>query len=400
MKKHSISLLSTAIATIIASSNVVAAPDSITQAVKDGKAYGDLRLRYESDDRSNNTDSDALTLRTRIGYKTAEFEGFTALVEFEDSREILGIEEADDDALIADSEVTELDQGFVQYKKDILTAKLGRQVIALDGQRHVGHVGWRGDRQTFDAARVTVKPIDGLTIDASYIYKVNRINSGAFADVSDSDIKLLNVAYNTPIGKAVVYNYEISEEPYGAADGWDELSTIGASLTGSTSTGEDLKISYALEYAKQDNESKNADMDYMFAEVGFTTGGVTGKLGYSSLGSDDGNQSFATPLATVHKFEGWADAFLGQSLFGAGGGNGIVDTYVSVSGKLAGVKLVGVYHDFETDEGSADAGSEIDILAAKKFNDTYSAGLKYADYSAPTGGTDKTVMWAWVGMKF
>jgi Alginate export len=400
MKKRSISLLSTAVATIIASSSVVAAPETITQAIKDGKAYGDLRLRYESDDRSNSTDSDALTLRTRIGYKTAEFEGFSALVEFEDSREVLGIEEADDDALILDSEVTELDQGFIQYKNDMVTAKLGRQVIALDGQRHVGHVGWRQDRQTFDAARVIVKPMDGLTVDASYIYKVNRINSGAFADVPGSDIKLLNVAYQTPFGKAVVYNYEISGETYGAADGWDELSTIGASFTGSTLADEDLKVSYALEYATQDNDTKNASMDYMMAELGITTSGVTGKLGYSSLGSDDGNQSFATPLATVHKFEGWADAFLGQSLFGAGGGNGVVDTYASVSGKLAGVKLVGVYHDFETDEGSADAGSEIDLLAVKKFNKTYSGGLKYADYSAPTGGTDKTVMWAWVGMKF
>lgn len=396
MKKRSISLLSTAIATIIASSSVIAAPETITDAVKEGKAYGDLRLRYESDDRSNNTDSDALTLRTRLGYKTAEFKGFTAVVEFEDSREVLGIEEADDDALILDSEVTELDQGFIQYKKDMVTAKLGRQVIALDGQRHVGHVGWRGDRQTFDAARVIVKPIEGLTVDASYVYKVNRINSGVFADVPDSSIKLLNVSYQTPIGKAVVYNYDISAEPYGA--GWDGLSTIGASLTGST--GEDVKISYAFEYATQDNDTKNTSADYMFAEVGVTNSGVTGKLGYSSLGSDDGKESFATPLATVHKFEGWADAFLGQSLWGAGGGNGVVDTYLSVSGKVAGVKLVGVYHDFETDEGSADAGSEIDLLAVKKFNDTYSGGLKYADYSAPTGGTDKTVMWAWVGMKF
>lgn len=397
MKKVT-SVLAAAITAATLSSGAYAEVDPITEAIIGGKAFGDLRLRYENDDRSNGTDSDALTLRTRIGYKTAEYEGFQAVVEFEDMREVLGIEEADDDALILDAEVTELDQGFIQYKNDMLTAKLGRQVITLDGHRHVGHVGWRQDRQTFDAARVMLKPLDDLSVDLSYIYKVNRVNSPVFADVSDTDITLINVSYNTPFGKATVYNYEIAEEPYGAGDGWDELSTFGASFTGAT--GEDLKVSYALEYASQDNDSKDASMDYMFAELGLTASGITGKVGYSSLGSDDGNQSFATPLATVHKFEGWADNFLGQSLFGAAGGDGVVDTYASVSGKVGGVKLVAVYHDFETDEGSADAGDEINLLAAKKFNKYYSGGLKYADYSAPSGGTDKTVMWAWVGMSF
>jgi hypothetical protein len=88
-------------------------------------------------------------------------------------------------------------------------------------------------------------------------------------------------------------------------------------------------------------------------------------------------------------------------LFGSlDGGNGLVDTYASVTGKLAGVKLAAVYHDFESDEQTKDLGSEIDLLVAKKFSETYSGGLKYADYSAASGGVDKTVIWAWLGMKF
>lgn len=395
MKKHSISLLATAVAGIIASGNVSAAPEGITEAITGGTAFGDLRLRYE-DVEAGSTDSDQLTLRSRIGYKTQAYEGFSALVEFEDTREVLGID--DENNLVLDQEMTEVDQGFVQYKKDSVTAKLGRQVIALDGQRHIGHVGWRQDRQTFDAARITVKPMDGLTVDLAHIYRVNRINSPVWdSHQRDASHNLFNVSYASPVGKLGAYYYDLSEEIGGP--GFDATTTTGISLTGKT--GDDVKFLYSFEYAAQDNDTKDVDTDYMFAELGASVSGVTGKIGYEVLGSDDGIEHFSTPLATVHKFAGWADVFAAPSLFGTiDGGNGLVDTYLSVSGKVAGVKLAAVYHDFESDEGGNDLGDEIDLLVAKKFNKTYSAGLKYADYSAPSGGTDKSVMWAWVGMKF
>lgn len=399
MNKQPRRLLNSAIAAILFSGGAVAAPDAITQAITDGTAFGDLRLRYENVE-AGSTDADALMLRSRIGYKTQSYEGFSALVEFEDAREVLGIEEEDDSApvnTILDAEMTELDQGFLQYKYEMVTAKLGRQVITLDGHRHVGHVGWRQDRQTFDAARVIVSPAENLTIDASYVYRVNRINSPVFSDIRGASHKLINLAYASTLGKIAAYNYDLSAENSGPA--WDETSTVGASFTGKA--GEEIKFLYALEYARQDNKSADVDTDYKFLELGASYKGVTGKLGYEVLGSDDGKKAFSTPLATVHKFGGWADVFAAPSLFGTvGGGNGLEDKYLSIGGKVKGVKLAAVYHDYASDVGGNDLGDEIDLLVAKKFNKTYNAGLKYADYSAPTGGTDKTVMWAWVGMSF
>jgi hypothetical protein len=46
-------------------------------------------------------------------------------------------------------------------------------------------------------------------------------------------------------------------------------------------------------------------------EVGTTVASVNVKVGYELLGSDNGEYGFATPLATLHKFNGWADQFLG-----------------------------------------------------------------------------------------
>lgn len=390
---------------------------SITQAIKTGKPYINMNLRYE-DVSVGDLDVEALTLRSTFGFKTGSANGFSAQIEFEDVRPVLGINEDDTDQssgaesnAIADpaEPLTELDQAFVQYqqgdKSTGVTARLGRQVITLDGHRHVGHVAWRQDKQTFDAGRVMWKPIKNLAIDYSHIYKVNRINSPStdgiatgFADVNDTSIDLLNVSYNTPYGKAVVYSYNMSEDGL-----YEELDTLGASFRGKTKVADNVSISYGLELAQQDNDTNDIDTDYSRIELGVGISGVKLDIHQETLGSDDGMGNFQTPLATEHKFLGWADVFLGGAINGViDGGNGIVETAFKVSGSLAGVKLAAIYHDFESDEGSNDLGDEIDLLAVKKLNKFYTVGLKYADFSAGSnsGLNDTDRLWLWFNAKF
>lgn len=367
--------------------------DAISDAITSGKANADIVIRYE-DVSLGNTDSEQLSMRTRLGYTTGSYAGISVMIEFEDTRNLLGVD--DENNLIPDNENTEVDQAFLQYKTSSITTKLGRQVIALDGHRHVGHVGWRQDRQTFDAARIMFSPIDGLNVDLSYLWKRNRINSGdgGFPDPNNTNDTLLNISYATPFGKAVGYYYSLSQEL-----NFDATDTVGFSFVGST--GDDLKILYALEFAQQDNETDDIDTSYSLLELGVNTSGVTAKLGLETLGSDNGNGNFQTPLSTVHKFNGWADVFAVPSLFGTiDGGNGLEDMYVSVASAVSGIKLLAVYHDFDSDEGSTDLGSEINLQAVKKFGKHYSAGIKYADYSKGDIGADKDILWLWVGAKY
>ena len=81
----------------------------------------------------------------------------------------------------------------------------------------------------------------------------------------------------------------------------------------------------------------------------------------------DGETSFQTPLATKHAFNGWADKFLLATP-----ANGLVDAYLTATGKVAGIKLLATYHMFSSDEGGDDYGSELDLLAVKKFGKNYS----------------------------
>lgn len=375
-------------------------------ATSGGRAYANFNLRYEGVSQDNPLqDASALTLRTRLGYESGVFNGFSALLELEDSRIVGGRDgytvgptgfNPGEYSEVADPETTELDQAFLQYSSnESLTVKLGRQVITYDDHRFVGHVGWRQDRQTFDALTAQYQPTKGLTLSYGYVTQRNRI----FAEDADIDSKdhLINAAYVTALGTITGYGYllEIDDAPSNGLDTW------GLRFEGERAFDR-LSVTYALEYARQESDAAGSSFnaDYCLVEAGVAFDRMTVKVGYELLGSDDGNYGFSTPLATLHAFNGWADQFLGTPP------EGLEDVYVSVSGKLARLNWILAYHDFSADVPSAladDFGSEIDIQLTRKFANNVSLGLKYATYDAgdaTAGKVDTDKLWAWVTLEF
>ncbi len=393
------------LSTSIVIGQVSYAAASISEAFSSGTASGDFRLRYESVEQSNAIkDASALTLRSRLGYTTGSYQGFSAKLEFEDSRIVLGQGEytvgptgykGGQYSVIGDPESTEIDQAFLKYKTDKVTAKIGRQVITLDGHRFIGHVGWRQDRQTFDGLKVVFSPAKKLKLTYGFIDQRNRIFAEA-ADVDSAD-HLFNASYKTGFGKLGAYAYLLENE-----DGLSNaLDTYGVSIKGSTKLDE-TKILYAAELASQTSEVGATEKDavYMLLETGAVVSGITTKLGYEMLGSDNGVYGFSTPLATGHKFNGWSDQFLATPA------QGLVDVYLSVSGKAGAGKWVAIYHNFAADESTAavdDLGTEINLLYARKLGKHYNGGIKYAAYSAgdaAAGKVDTDKLWLWLGASF
>ncbi|MFD2166845.1 alginate export family protein [Thalassotalea euphylliae] len=380
----------------------VLAPTVAYAANNESKATIDFRLRYESVEQDNALkDADALTLRTRLNFTTANYQNFSAFVEFEDSRAV-GVEDYNDTngnnteySVIADPETTELDQAYVKYAANGVIAKVGRQVITFDNHRFVGHVGWRQDKQTFDAASFNYKANDKLDMTYAYVTKRNRI----FGEEKDLDAKdhLINIGYKTALGKLSAYSYMLEVDE--GAD--NSLDTYGVRFAGSEKHGKNKWV-YAFEYATQESESGSVeyDADYMLAELGYVVNGITIKGGYELLGSDDGEYGFSTPLATLHAFNGWTDQFLTTPK------EGLTDMYVSVSGKAYGGKWSVVYHDFNADEDSDtvdDLGDELGISYGRAFNKTFSGGIKFAAYGegdSGAGKVDTDKLWVWVGAKF
>jgi hypothetical protein len=112
----------------------------------------------------------------------------------------------------------------------------------------------------------------------------------------------------------------------------------------------------------------------------------------------DGSVGFATPLATMHRFHGWADKFLTTPA------NGIDDRYVSVGYAAKGVARLDtlsaslVYRDFESERLAQDLGDEVDLQLQAKYQ-RFVALFKVAFYEAHEGRTpvayqDTTKFWA------
>ena len=130
------------------------------------------------------------------------------------------------------------------------------------------------------------------------------------------------------------------------------------------------------------------------AEAGLEISAWKIGLGYELLGADKGLAftSFQTPLATLHKFQGWADKFLTTPP------NGIQDYYAQAGygwKKVAGLdamNALAVYHRFDSARADQRYGDEWDAsLAAKKGKWTVTA--KFADYQAKQFATDTRKAW-------
>jgi len=392
------------------------AATSLTEALSMGKVSLDIRYRYEMVDQEIlpgnpvSKKAHASTLRSRLGYMTAPYKGFTAFLEMEDIS-VIGREQYFDFGnaktqypAVADPEDTEVNQAYLKFTGLTgLAITGGRQRIKLDNDRFIGNVGWRQNEQTFDAVRLAFTPMEGLTGTYIYLENVNRVFGEHHPTAARADTQmeshLVHLAFaGMPVFNASAYGYLLDFDNAPAASN----KTVGLRIRGAVPIG-DLKLLYTAEYADQSNYAAapaTVDADYMLGELGALIKGAMFKLSYEVLGGD-GVYAFQTPLATAHAFQGWADKFLMTPV------NGVEDLFATVSAKVAGIKWVAVYHIFSADSGNIDYGTELDLLALKKLSKHYLVGVKYAKYDAdsdPNNTGDKAVdvdkLWLMAQMKF
>ncbi|MEZ5690134.1 MAG: alginate export family protein [Rickettsiales bacterium] len=386
-------------------------PGSVGYAILHGTPWIDLRYRYETVDQDGIAkNARASTLSSKIGYKTGLWKGFQFAAEGENIS-VIGSERYNSTTngktqypVVADPEDTLLNQLYISYQgipKTNIT--VGRQYIKLDDQRFVGAVGWRQNDQTFDAASISSNYIENATFYYAYVRKVNRIfgpdaNNGAF----DSNSHLINLSYTFhPALKVTLYDYMLD------FDDARSLSSVtyGARLSGSYDLGSGASFIYKAEFADQSDYADNPNnysANYYAIEPGVTWSGWTAKIGYEVLEGDGvATNSFQTPLATLHAFNGWADKFLSTPA------NGLEDRYASLAYKVPfgnewfkGTNMAVIYHDFKADKTNADYGTEWDAVISKTFFDHYTVGVKFADYDADNLFTDTTKVIATLQVKY
>jgi hypothetical protein len=367
----------------------------ISGAIGETKFIADARVRFESVDQEPFAESaSAATLRARLGFETGKAWSTALLVEGEavlplDGKYNSTINGKTVYPVVADPKAFELNRLQLTNTSIVdTTITLGRQRIVLDDHRFVGNVGWRQNEQTFDAVRVVNRHIPNLTIDVSYLNQVNRIfgpdglpgaNDGRFT----GDSVLANVAWQSRLGKLTAFGYliEFEQAPVPVRD---TTQTYGLRFQGERPLSK-LKLAYIASFAKQTDRGANP-LDF---SNNFYMAELTGTFRQYSIGGGferlegDGVKGFSTPLATLHRFQGWADKFLTTPV------NGIADLYANVGYQKKGVgpletfSLSASWHDYESERLDIDYGQEFNIQLQGKFR-RFTGTLKLADYNAAT----------------
>ena len=371
--------------------------------------YADIRDRLELVDQAGLPENAAAsTLRLRAGVKTAEWNGFSALVEGE-AIAVIGSASYNDTVngksaypVVADPSDVLLNQAWLRWKpvKQVeLTG--GRQAINLDNQRWVGSVGWRQNDQTLDAVRATIRPVAGLAVDYLYAWRVNRVfgpdsPQGIWRDTA---IHAARAGYTIKhVGTLSAYGYWLDTPSSPASSS----RTLGVRMAGERPVGKSIRLLYAAEFARQHDYGANPRrfaLDYLLLEPGVAAGPVSVRLGYERL-EGDGTSALQTPLATLHAFNGWADKFLTTPA------NGLRDAYVDASfkvpgsGPLKGLLLRAAWHDYNATRGGIDYGQEWNALASYPVGKRVTLTAKLARYEARAFATDTTKAWFSIEAKF
>lgn len=391
-----------------------ASGSDFSKALTEGKVLFDTRYRYEYVDQDGlPKTANASTIRTRLGYETGKFMGFSALMEVEAIRRLGGenynntINGKTTYPVVADPEDTAVNRLQLTYSGVPDTAvTVGRQVINLDNQRFVGAVAWRQNDQTFDAASITNKSIKDTTLFYAYSDQVNRVfgtdaKTGANMGVWDhNNIHLMNASYaGLPFGKITGYSYLLD------VDDAKTLSsaTYGARFEGKYPIAQNVNGLFNFEYAHQtdyaDNPS-NFSHNYFSLEPGVTVGQWTVKGQFESIGSN-GTHSMQFPLSTLHAFDGWVDKFLTTPVKGLVDANiGVTYVVKSENPYLNGVKAVVVYHDFSAEKDSTHYGTEWDAMLEQMFEKYYTVGIKVGSYNANALYTDTVKIMPYAQIKF
>lgn len=374
--------------------------DLIT-ALSDGDLMLDLRLRWENVDQGNiDQDSTAITLRSRLGWRTAEYRGWRLTVEFEN------LTAADDNSyndtingeprpVIADPENTEVNRLYLEYKQGDHQWLLGRQRLRMGTTRFIGNAPWRQGEHTFDGI-VYKGSFGGTKVTAGWLANQNRLFGEQHPNPLSANWRMNTIVADAaiPLGNAgnlyaFTHFIDVDELP--------DLGhrNLGLRWNGKAALSDETKLIYELTYAQQDDYADGSDAfdnGYQKVVIGPEWSIFSITANYEVL-EGNGQQGFITPLASRHGPNGWADRFLNTPVVG------LEDTFIQITARPKGWLIVAQYHEFEGESADVDFGSELDLRFSYTVNKQWNVNAKMADFQGEAID-DATKLWLWTGYAF
>lgn len=361
-----------------------------------------FRARHQQVNDQSLKNASATTLLARLEASLKATDALTFFAQYDhvwalDTDSYNSIAQFNDHAPIPDPPGGELNQFNLNWQFAAnWSAKLGRQAISFDNERHIGSAAYWQNEQTFDAAALAYQNGFGWQFSYSYVDKVQRI----YGDDSRSQLPRSDPRYqDNPIrpsselgehqhhshlfnvSQRVNANLKVSSFAYlldNHSASQFSSDTLGVHFEGALKPNQ-FKYNYTVELAWQKeaaNNPVNYQTWYLLTELGLQYQSHRIDVGYEYLGDDDG-VGFQTSLGTNHKFLGWADVFSRYDELG-----GMRDIYVAYAGRKAKIRWKIVAHSFESLVTRQKLGDELDLELAWRYSRKWEFKLIAAYYRA------------------
>ena len=370
----------------------------IDVSAKDVTVGGQVRPRFEFRDPVGNGYDVLTSMRVRAQVTAKLERNVDVLIQVQDVR-LWGEESNTLGDFSADN--FDLHQGYVTLNGingSSVSARGGRQEIALGGQRLIGAVNWTQQGRAFDGVRVMAKPEWG-SLDLLAIRLADATASGISANAY-----LLGAYATVQASGSTVDVFGLYNRISGGID-------TGQYTLGARWAGQSGRVTYRAEGAYQTGERGGTDVSAFMGggRVGFGFGKATVTIWYDYLSGDavanDGKAKvFDTLFATNHKFYGYADLFLNIPVHT--GGLGLQDMAVKFSAPLNEQAKLGVdlHSFFLAQQGTASGkhlGYEVDGTVSYSYSKqvTFVGGVSFVaakDALADIGRLNENMTFAYV----
>ena len=372
--------------------------DGLADALSGGEAEVTFRYRFELVERDDfDQNAEASTLRTTLSYRTRPWAGFGLFLEAEnvvdlgtEARYDNGANGVTDRPVVADAEITEVNQAYLRWDDGTTRLTAGREEFNWADQRYVGAVGWRQNHQTFDAFSAIATSLEKVDFTYLFVSNVNLVSGGN----QPMSSHLGSAKIELPLGAVDLYGLYLDYDRVPT----QSTSTLGLEWAGSREADGGVKLLWEAEYARQRDAAENPDTveaDYVHLMGGVSPGELlTAKAGWEVLSGSPEDGQFRTPLATLHKWNGWADLFLATPE------DGLEDLYLGVEGRWGELGWAAIFHDFRAESASTPYGTEIDAQIDYRLPWGQLLGLKGAFYRADELAVDVSKVWFYTTYRF
>jgi hypothetical protein len=390
---------------IVASLLALPAP-SVAQQFAGGQAWLELRPRWnhiEEDDKPETAQGG--TVRAVAGWRSAPWHGMRITLEgihanhwgdkrFNDNPALGG---GSPYPLLPDPRHTGVNRAFVEVSGlEGLTARLGRQRVALDNQRWVSDNDFRQVPQLFDGVTVEYAGLPAARLTTGYYSQV-RATSG---ETDDLRLTVLNAGWNPSTDHAVGAFAYFHDQPGTAPfTGFQDESyrVYGARAEGVATRWGAIEVPYILEVARQRpyaGGDARIEAHYWRVGAGLATQRWSARADYEVRGSNDGLYGMQIPLTDFYAFNGWSLKWFTAPR------EGLRDAWLTGRWSVGKLVFYGELHRFDSDFGDIDLGRELDLGATWAIRPNAILRLQHARYDSGSGRDYPGIRKTWLTLSY